>query len=364
MRVPRGVLQLLLALIPNPRARLVVLLVVLGAAAAGALEVVNNTDPPPKPKPPPTGPTVPSEQAAEHSHQDLRDERAGRSSAELAEDLTKSARAAPDTPLRPSVLAGRQAGCVDKPVHQHSSRGGYRPSLIPLHYTVSENVPGWDDVLGVVAWFDNPVSDASSHYVIDHEAHCARLVSEQRKAWTQGAFNPHSACSIEVINTGRESPYAGLEGIRKLGRVVADCAERWGIPLRRGRTEGCVVTRSGVVDHDQLDCGNTHTDIRPFSVRRVIEAARAAREDPADRWRESRWNLEVLTDGERGFAKCLLAKRRIAARNGGWDRVDPRHLREAVECKHGLRRANVRLHEVGLTTERRRARHDEIHRLI
>jgi N-acetyl-anhydromuramyl-L-alanine amidase AmpD len=59
-----------------------------------------------------------------------------------------------------------------------------------LHYTVSPNRVGWSDVNAVVAEFANPAFQASSNYVIDGEGHCAYIVRESDKAWTQAAANP------------------------------------------------------------------------------------------------------------------------------------------------------------------------------
>jgi hypothetical protein len=226
-----------------------------------------------------------------------------------------------------------QRGCRTRIVRNQSSRNGGRPALFVLHYTVSPNRPGRSDVDGITAYFNNPGSQASSNYVIDNEGNCNLIVPESAKAWTQGYMNPWSI-SVEVINTGSESSYAGTAGLAKLGLVVSDATRRWGIPLRRGRTSGCTIVRSGVVDHDSLGCGNNHTDIRPYSVDAVITASRAARAGagyaiPRAERRiahrlcyHRRHGQRYLPHWQRLARARLRLLRRLARRAGSWR---PRH---------------------------------------
>ncbi len=171
-----------------------------------------------------------------------------------------------------------QAGCVSRFVQNYSSRRGVRPRLFVLHYTVSPNRSGWSDVNAITSLFDTPSFQASSNYVVDNEGHCAYIVRESDKAWTQAGFNS-VAVSVEQINTGSEPSYAGTAGLAKLARIISDSTARWHIPLRRGAVSGCTVTRAGIVDHNTLGaCGGGHDDITPFAVDQVIAAARAYRE--------------------------------------------------------------------------------------
>jgi predicted chitinase len=50
---------------------------------------------------------------------------------------------------------------------------------------------------------------------------------------------------------------------------------------------------------------------------------------PFDKWR-------VLKEDELEQMETLAKERRIAKRNGGWDKVDPSHLKRASEAKHWL----------------------------
>lgn len=180
-------------------------------------------------------------------------------------------------PVVTPLAAPEQRGCTSRFVRNYSSRRGVRPRLWVLHYTVSPNRPGWSDVNSIVSLFDQSSFQASSTYVIDNEGHCAYIVRESDKAWTQATFNPVSI-SVEVINTGRESSYLATAGLARLAQVISDSSKRWDIPLRRGAVSGCTVTRSGIVDHTTLgSCGGGHADISPFSVDKVIAAAQNAR---------------------------------------------------------------------------------------
>lgn len=168
----------------------------------------------------------------------------------------------PDSPT-PIVRGGSftQPGCRTIPVRNYSSRGNQRPGIGVAHYWAAPNHPGWGDVLGVVNLFDNARYQASSNYVTDVEGHCAYSVPESARAWTQGNMNGATACSIEMGGDFNDYGYQGA-GLRIAARIFVACFKRWGIPIRIGATNGCNITRTGLVDHDELACGNNHTDIR------------------------------------------------------------------------------------------------------
>lgn len=178
-------------------------------------------------------------------------------------------------PVVAPLAAPEQRGCVTRYVSNFSSRGGVRPLIAVVHYTVSPNVAGTADVNSIAAYFDRSSSQASSNYVIDSEGNCLYIVREADKAWTQAAFNPVSV-SIEVINTGREPVLSGSAGMAKIAMVLYDVSKRWGLPIQLGAVSGCTVTRRGIVDHQMLGaCGGGHHDIAPYSVAAVIRAVKA-----------------------------------------------------------------------------------------
>lgn len=160
------------------------------------------------------------------------------------------------------------AGCRTTFVNNQSSRRGVRPIFQVLHYTVSPNRPGWSDVDAIIALFDRPSSQASSHFIIDREGHCAYIVPIEAKSWTQAAGNP-LAVSYEIINSGRESGFLDSAGYAKLKSVMREVSRRTGIPMRAGDVSS---GKSGIVQHK--DGGNAwggHVDITPFLKSEVIK---------------------------------------------------------------------------------------------
>jgi N-acetyl-anhydromuramyl-L-alanine amidase AmpD len=199
------------------------------------------------------------------------------SSALNAAQRQQDALAATDQlPIVTPWAAPEQAGCVTRLVQNYSSRRGVRPRLFVLHYTVSPNRSGWSDVYSVVYLFDQAAFQASSNYVIDSEGHCAYIVRESDKAWTQAAMNPVSI-SVEVINSGSEPTYAGVAGLARVGQIGCAAMTRWQIPLQVGAVSNGVVTRPGLVDHNMLGAvGGGHHDITPYAVGQVLDAVKRA----------------------------------------------------------------------------------------
>lgn len=178
--------------------------------------------------------------------------------------------AATQPPLPTAGATAGFIGCRTEFVRNQSSRHGVRPQLIVLHYTVSPNVPGWADVQSVVGLFNRTSAQASSHFVIDGEGHCAYIVPIEAKAWTEAAGNPFSI-GIEVIDNGNESTYMQPAGLARLRSVTHQIAQRTGIPLRLGAVKGCVPTRAGIVQHKDFGlCGGGHFDITPFAIGSVV----------------------------------------------------------------------------------------------
>lgn len=210
--------------------------------------------------------------AAPRLENDLRDEAPP---AVATGDLADAAAAIADIvstqlPLPTAGATAGFAGCRTSFVRNQSSRGGVRPNVQVLHYTVSPNRPGWSDVDAIVALFNRSSSQASSHFVIDAEGNCAYIVPIEAKSWTQAAGNPFGI-SYEVIATGKETKYLPAAGMAKLRSVVDEVAKRTGIPLRRGAVNGCTPTRSGIVEHrDGGTCWGGHIDITPFPVDAIV----------------------------------------------------------------------------------------------
>ncbi|MBX5461650.1 MAG: N-acetylmuramoyl-L-alanine amidase [Steroidobacteraceae bacterium] len=242
----------------------------------------------------------------------------------------------------PLPVAGASAGfkgCVTRFVRNQSSRAGVRPQQHWLHYTVSGNRAGWDDVNAIVAFFNSSASQASSHFVIDREGNCAYTVPIEAKAWTQAAANP-IAVSYEIINSGQEASFMDTPGYDKLRSVMRQVSQRTGIPLRRGAVSGCRVTRTGIVQHkDGGICAGGHVDITPFDIDQVVRIVTAdAKSDRAkDPLRLAHYpRARHLTAGERRNASCLLRQRRAERRAGSWSKAGADRLAKARACKRVL----------------------------
>lgn len=175
------------------------------------------------------------------------------------------------------LAAPTQKGCISRFVVNASTRRGVAPRWIVLHYTVSPNRAGWSDVNNVVALFDRPSFQASSNYVLDREAHCAYIVRESDKAWTQAAANPFSI-SFEIINSGKEGSLISGPGRTKLISIIRGISKRWNIPIRAGKVgPNCTVGTSGIITHARLGrCAGGHVDVNPYEgeVAGIIKSAK------------------------------------------------------------------------------------------
>lgn len=220
--------------------------------------------------------------AADNTHANMKDEDpTGITGAQVAAAKAQQraiATRGPPMPILFPLASPQQAGCRTRTVVNRSSRNGVRPQVLVMHYTVSPNRPGFQDVNAIVQLFNQRSFAASSNYVIDRDGNCAYIVPEAEKAWTQAAANPVSI-SWEIINTGSERPLFTPHGYKLMGRIVSDAAKRWNIPLRRGAVNhNCTVARKGIVQHaDWGVCGGGHDDILPFSLTPIINAAIAYR---------------------------------------------------------------------------------------
>ncbi len=79
----------------------------------------------------------------------------------------------------------------------HSSRHGARIDTIVLHSTAAATVGG------TIAWFLDPQSQVSAHYVVDKNGDIYQMVCEERCAWHAKALNPTSI-GIEHVATAND----------------------------------------------------------------------------------------------------------------------------------------------------------------
>lgn len=273
-----------------------------------------------------TAPKPVVEQAADNLHGGLRTEQPeGVSGQQLdqAREQQENLAATDQLPIVTPLAAPEQAGCRSRFVSNSSSRRGTRPRLFVLHYTVSPNRPGWDDVNAIVGLFNRPSFAASSTYVLDREAHCAYIVRESEKPWTQATFNPVSI-SVEIINSGRERNLIDGPGRRRLVKIMADSLRRWHIPAQPGIVRGCTVVRPGVIDHAALGaCGGGHSDVNPYrgeipgiisDVRRRIGSGRITSVDRVTCRKLNAWRNAGRPRGGRWERNSVRRKRALTSR--------------------------------------------------
>jgi hypothetical protein len=149
-----------------------------------------------------------------------------------------------------------------------SSRNGMKPRIIVLHTTEGHNRAGLSDVQGLVSFFGNPNSQVSSHIVNDGEGHDARIVPDDRKAFTQKAFNS-IALSIEQIGFASQSEFPEAQ-LRNTAQWIAHWSKKFGIPITHSTTHG-------VCQHKDLGIeGGGHHDCGPnYPLGRVLAMARS-----------------------------------------------------------------------------------------
>lgn len=134
-------------------------------------------------------------------------------------------------------MAGRKftrpIGKIDL-VRNRSSRRGDTTDLIVIHTTESHDLPGRPDVDAIVAWFNNPVSQASAHVVIDAEGFNTTCVPDEEKAWACVNYNSRSL-NIELIGWAVTPRWQWLKRERQLracAKYVAYWSREHRIPLR------------------------------------------------------------------------------------------------------------------------------------
>lgn len=159
------------------------------------------------------------------------------------------------------------AAHLTRMVRNQSSRNGIQPRIIVLHTTESHNSAGASDLLALASWFDNPKAQASSHIGNDAEGNDIRMVPDERKAWTQAAFNS-LALSIEQVGQAAQGSWPVAQ-LANTARWVAHWSRKYGIPLTHSTSHGvCQHSDLGVAGGGHHDCGPDY----PFA--KVLQLAR------------------------------------------------------------------------------------------
>jgi len=152
-------------------------------------------------------------------------------------------------------------------VRNRSSRRGARVVGIGIHSTESQDLHGTrDDLKSIRNWFNNPISDASSHIGIDGDTGTEVWVPDAEKAWTILDLNPITL-NIEFIGRAAQPKRDWEEAqIKKGAKWAAFWCRKYNFPARRGvvkKINGqAVITTSGIITHFQLTQAGfgTHTD--------------------------------------------------------------------------------------------------------
>lgn len=193
-------------------------------------------------------------------HEDARDETPpGVSLAEVKAGKLRTALLARKELVAPQPPAGAQAySCRRRPVVNQSALSGRRVG-VALHFTVSD--PG--SLNAIFGLFNRGSFGASSNYGFELlNLRCEQWVPTGRKAWAQGAANS-AYVSIEIISKDRSrASWLATPAFKRgtLAALVRDLMKQIGAPLRKVDPKGCVWT-PGIVDHDSLECRNTHWDV-------------------------------------------------------------------------------------------------------
>lgn len=246
-------------------------------------------------------------------HEDTRDETPpGVSAAEIAAGKKATGQLADEILVKPEEPAGAQAySCPAAYVRNQSGVQGRRVGTA-LHFTVSS--PG---SLPIIRQLFNTASfGASSNFGIELNGRCQTWVPKSRKAWAQGAANS-AYFSIEIVTrdlTRKQWLAAPIIKRGILAALVRDLNRSVGAPLKHVNPSGCVWT-PGIVDHDGLECGNSHWDVGknfPWDV--FIKQVRQGVEPTAtDRSTCARINSWRRAGRPRGGVWHRATQRRLAA---------------------------------------------------
>lgn len=77
-----------------------------------------------------------------------------------------------------------------------SARGGAQIRRIVLHYTTSRNING------SIAWFQNPASRVSAHYIVGRDGEIVQMVRDGDKAWHAAGHNDDTLGIENVAQPG------------------------------------------------------------------------------------------------------------------------------------------------------------------
>ena len=95
-------------------------------------------------------------------------------------------------------------------------RDGQRPDMIILHYTGMEPGPSAEE------WLCDPVSEVSSHYLVNEDGSVLQMVRESDRAWHAGHGSWRGRSDVNSFSIGIERGLPFEEVRRRYHRLVAD----------------------------------------------------------------------------------------------------------------------------------------------
>jgi hypothetical protein len=193
-------------------------------------------------------------------HEDTRDETPpGVSPGQIAQGEEATEKLQDEQLVPPEQPGGAQNYSCQRRYVVNRSALTSRRSGVALHFTVSD--PG--SLNAIFGLFNRRSFGASSNYGFEPiNLRCQIWVPESQKAWAQLAANS-AYVSIEIMSRDRSrASWLALPMIKKgtLAALVRDISKRHGTPMKHVDPRGCVWT-PGIVDHDDLECGNNHWDV-------------------------------------------------------------------------------------------------------
>ena len=114
---------------------------------------------------------------------------------------------------------------VQRPLKRHTSPGSLTEKKnVILHITDGATAAG------AIAWFENPASQVSAHFVIDRDGTITQLASIAAVTWHARNFNRRS---IGIEHVGTAKLPCTHEQYQKSAVLIAWCCQQAGIPCDR-----------------------------------------------------------------------------------------------------------------------------------
>lgn len=107
--------------------------------------------------------------------------------------------------------------------------------------------------------------DVSPNYQVNADGSVWEIVPpDNYRAWTTGQID-HQAVTCETQNTSREPNWGiSAESHEAIAQLVAWAADRYNFPIQRGEVaDGNIVTRPGVVGHNETPAGQSTSTLCP-----------------------------------------------------------------------------------------------------